>query len=237
MGPKDCRCDANFPSGYAGAARLRVRQSSAGLRSACDGRVRPLQNPAPIGGSIVVQTAKHIRYVYPARGAGPWSALNIACPRLDICRLSLFACRNMPFRYRPNLCRSAVPLEQRGNVRCWPDLPIDKPQVNGSKVPRRGFRLPAARDQNTPFADRAANDCFNQVWALRRAICVPESSHSFSAINPVSPSPKDNFRKEQSGTDFGNADAPDACRRDRQAHVPTMGSQSGMSAIIAGSAT
>jgi len=53
-----------------------------------------------------------------------------------------------------------------------------------------------------------------QTRTLRQAIALPESGHSFSLTIPVSPSSKANFGKEQSGTDFGKADASVASRRD-----------------------
>ena len=56
------------------------------------------------------------------------------------------------------------------------------------------------------------------------AIRAPETGHSLVVIFPVSPSPTGHFGKEQSGTDFGKVDAPNAYQRDHRGDCPAIGS-------------
>lgn len=57
-----------------------------------------------------------------------------------------------------------------------------------------------------------------QIWTLRRAIRVPESSRSFSALNHVSSRTIGNPDRGQSGTKFGKWDAPEAYWSDHNGH-------------------
>jgi hypothetical protein len=70
----------------------------------------------------------------------------------------------------------------------------------------------------------ASGDAHSRTFRL--AVQASDNGHSLSTTFPVSQSPTGHFGKEQSGTDFGKAGAPDGRWRGRRGAIPLIGSQS-----------